>query len=67
MLSKILEENERTRELLAERQALQEQRKMANINASMQRVALNQMIEKLKRGSNMSKLAAGSVNLSATH
>lgn len=64
MLEKILDENERTRELLRERQLLQEQRKMANINASMQRVALNQMIDKLKSGANTNKLAAGSVSMS---
>lgn len=66
LLEKILDDNERTRELLSERQALQEERKMANVNASMQRVALNAMIEKLKRGANFEKLSAGSISLSGT-
>lgn len=62
-----MSDNERTAQLLEQRQGLQQQRKQANMDASMQRHRVSQAMESLKGSKNIEKLAGagGSINLSA--
>ena len=67
LLEKIMADNERTAQLLAQREQLQQQRKQANMNASMQRHKVSQAMESLKGSKNIEKLAGGGggINISA--
>lgn len=53
LFEKIMEENERTGMLLHQRCELQHKRKMANMQASIQRQLMNQLTEKLKNSANI--------------
>lgn len=48
LLEKIMDENDKTRELLSARQELQDQRKQANMQASLHRYMLNSLMDQLK-------------------
>ncbi len=48
LLERIQAENERATSMMGQRAALQQQRKEANMQASMQRQALNQMIDSMR-------------------
>jgi hypothetical protein len=66
LLEKIMDENEKTAQLLAQRQFIQEQRKAANMNASLHRNKVNQLMESMKNIHNIEKLApGGTVDVSA--
>lgn len=61
-----MDENDKTAQLLAQRQFIQEQRKVANMNASMHRNKVNQLMESMKNIHNIEKLApGGTVDVSA--
>ncbi|WIA18967.1 hypothetical protein OEZ85_003636 [Tetradesmus obliquus] len=59
LLEKIMDENEKTAQLLAQRQFIQEQRKAANMSASLHRNKVNQLMESMKNIHNIEKLAPG--------
>mmetsp|Transcript_36136 Transcript_36136/g.80419 ORF Transcript_36136/g.80419 Transcript_36136/m.80419 type:complete len:530 (-) Transcript_36136:827-2416(-) len=64
LLEKIMNDYDKTRSLMKERQSLQEQRKMANMHASLQRHAMTQVMDQLRFG-RVDKLASsnGQVNI----
>lgn len=53
LLEKIMGEYDRTRSMMRERQDLQEQRKMANMHASLQRQAMTQIMDSLRATKNV--------------
>ncbi len=57
LLEKIMDENEKTAQLLKQRQAIQEQRKAANMRASLHRNKVNQLMESMKNIKNIEKIA----------
>ena len=59
LLEKIMDENDKTAHLLSQRQTIQEQRKAANMAASMHRNKVNQLMESMKNVHNLEKLAPG--------
>jgi hypothetical protein len=59
LLEKIMDENEKTAQLLAQRRFIQEQRKAANMTASLHRNKVNQLMESMKTSHNIEKLAPG--------
>jgi hypothetical protein len=65
LLEKIMQEYEKTRSMMRERQDLQEQRKMANMHASLQRHAMTQVMDSLRATKNVSMLtgSGGGVNI----
>jgi len=65
MRQKIEEDTARARAILKQREELQEQRRMANIEASMNRQALNQAMEKLKvtKKWNQLDMSGGNIDL----
>jgi hypothetical protein len=66
LLEKIMDENEKTAQLLAQRRFIQEQRKAANMTASLHRNKVNQLMESMKSSHNIEKLAPnGTVDLAA--
>lgn len=66
LLEKIMDENEKTAQLLAQRRFIQEQRKAANMTASLHRNKVNQLMESMKSSHNIEKLApGGTVDLAA--
>lgn len=54
-----MDENDKTAQLLAQRQYIQEQRKMANMQASLHRNKVNQLMESMKNIKNIEKIAPG--------
>lgn len=54
-----MDENEKTAHLLSQRQYIQEQRKAANMAASLHRNKVNQLMESMKNVHNLEKLAPG--------
>jgi hypothetical protein len=54
-----MDENDKTAQLLAERRFIQEQRKAANMTASLHRNKVNQLMESLKNVAHLEKLAPG--------
>jgi hypothetical protein len=65
LLEKIMDENEKTAQLLAQRKFIQEQRKAANMTASLHRNKVNQLMDSMKNGA-IEKLAPnGTVDLAA--
>lgn len=64
-LDKIMSEYDKTRTIMRERNDLQRRRKMANMQAAMQRQAMSQAMDQLKRTKNMNKLTGpgGTVNV----
>ncbi|MEW5303604.1 MAG: hypothetical protein WDW36_006280 [Sanguina aurantia] len=60
LLDKIMEEYERTRAMIQERSAVQEQRKMANMTASLHRHMIAQAMDQLKCTKSLDKLTGGS-------
>lgn len=65
LLEKIMGEYERTRSMMRDRHELQEQRKMANMHASLQRQAMSQVMDSLRFSKSVGKLAGsgGGVNI----
>lgn len=59
LLEKIMTENDKTAQLLSQRQTIQEQRKAANMAASMHRNKVNQLMDSMKNVHNLEKLAPG--------
>ncbi|KAJ9526547.1 hypothetical protein QJQ45_017698 [Haematococcus lacustris] len=59
LLAKILQEYEKTRSLMRDRTELQRQRKMTNMQSSMQRQAISQVMDALKSSKGMRVLAQG--------
>ncbi|KAF8064553.1 AVT1D [Scenedesmus sp. PABB004] len=59
LLEKIMDENDKTAALLEQRQAIQAQRKAANMAASLHRNKVNQMMESMRNVHNIEKLAPG--------
>ncbi|GFH30687.1 uncharacterized protein HaLaN_29581, partial [Haematococcus lacustris] len=59
LLAKILQEYEKTRSLMRDRTELQRQRKMTNMQSSMQRQAISQVMDALKSSKGMKVLAQG--------
>lgn len=57
LLEKIMEENDKTEQLLMQRRFIQEQRKAANMTASLHRNKVNQLMESMKTSHNIEKLA----------
>ena len=57
LLEKIMSEYEQTRTMMRERYKLQDQRKMANMNAALARQSLTQAMDKLRCTKDVSKLA----------
>jgi hypothetical protein len=66
LLEKIMEENDKTEQLLNQRKFIQAQRKAANMTASLHRNKVNQLMESMKTSHNMEKLAPnGTIDLAA--
>jgi len=65
LLERIMNDYDKTRELLRERQNLQMQRKMANMNASLQRQMMSKAMDSLRFTKNVDSLSTngGSVNI----
>ncbi|KAF5839744.1 hypothetical protein DUNSADRAFT_18746 [Dunaliella salina] len=64
LLERIMHDYDKTRELLKERQDLQTQRKMANMNASLQRQMMSKAMDSLRFTKNVGSLSSGgSVNI----
>ena len=59
LLEKIMNENDKTSQLLSQREYIQEQRKAANMNASMHRNQVNQLMDSMKNIKNIEKIAPG--------
>lgn len=59
LLEKIMDENEKTAGLLAQRRFIQEQRKAANMTASLHRNKVNELMASMKSVHNIEKLAPG--------
>lgn len=64
LFEKIMAENRRIGILLHQREDLQNKRKMANMQASMQRQAMNQLMEKLRTAPNIDMTSIGLETLS---
>ncbi|MEW5317729.1 MAG: hypothetical protein WDW38_009006 [Sanguina aurantia] len=64
LLDKIMDEYERTRAMIQERSAVQEQRKMANMTASLHRHMIAQAMDQLKFTKSLDKLTGGSGTVS---
>lgn len=64
LLGKIMGEYEQTRHLMRERHKLQDQRKMANMQASLQRQALSAAMDQIRSTKDMSKLTSGQISVS---
>ena len=62
LLEKIMDENEKTAQLLAQRRFIQEQRKAANMTASLHRNKVNQLMESMKTVHNIEKLDMGALS-----
>lgn len=61
-----MDENDKTAQLLAQRRFIQEQRKAANMTASLHRNKVNQLMESMKAVANLDKLAPnGTIDLAA--
>lgn len=66
LLEKIMDENDKTAQLLAQRRFIQEQRKAANMTASLHRNKVNQLMDSMKAVANLDKLAPnGTIDLAA--
>lgn len=59
LLEKIMDENDKTAQLLSQRRFIQEQRKAANMTASLHRNKVNQLMETMKNVHKIEKLAPG--------
>lgn len=59
LLEKIMDENEKTRSLLMARSELQDERKAANMQASLHRQMLNQIMDNMKLTKSVDNLAPG--------
>lgn len=61
-----MDENDKTEQLLSQRRFIQEQRKAANMTASLHRNKVNQLMESMKTSHNIEKLATkGTIDLAA--
>lgn len=59
LLEKIMDENAKTERLLEQRRAIQEQRKAANMAASLRRRKVAEVMEAMRGARNIEKLAPG--------
>lgn len=61
-----MDENDKTAQLLSQRRFIQEQRKAANMTASLHRNKVNQLMDSMKTVHNIEKLAPnGTVDMGA--